>query len=653
LFPEFDSQSQKVLAIIENEKSHYGIVGSEILLLSLMKIQDSICTSILKEYGISRLTIENEINKLVFLRKNLSNKITLKLLEIIKNAKALATLEESKYIFIEHLFYALLTTPASVAHNILENLDLEISELLDDLNNIYCFSPTEEIGNNYLINITREAKLDHLNPFIGREDIIEKIIRILSKKQKNNPMLIGSAGVGKSALIDGVAMKLMKTQPNINIYRLDLGMVIAGTKYRGDLEERMIEVIEKIKNPQSIIFIDEIHNIVGSGSSEGTLDIANILKPILARSEIKCIGATTLEEYYRYIEKDKALSRRFQNVFIDEASPEEAYQILKGIAYKYESFHKVKYKDRILQYIISSSNFLANRKLPDKAIDILDEAGLVCKMNKRKEVLKSDVDQIVFENLGIKYNRIMKKIKNVKNFRNLSKYYLQYFLNLGIRKTILNVQTNEDNLDLILDDFRYVFNIKDEVILTLDLGRFQESFYTSSLVGAPAGYVGYENGGILTEHVLKYPISVILVKNFYSGNKSIINQIENLLNDGSIIDAKGRNISFRNSLFVFLEDVKKRTIGYFSSETTEEKFLPAIDEVLVKTKNNNYYLKKLKDLLFKMKNHNYNLVLELGDVDKRTYSEVVREISNLENIKPNKTYVIKYIDDKVHFEIRK
>lgn len=642
------------MATVEAEKIRFGVVGSESLLLALINTKDSLSSELLLEYGVSKKDIENEISKIILLRKNYANNYTLKLIEIIKNAKAIAILEKSKYVFSEHLFYALLTTPASVALNILERLEIDIGVLLEELNNIYSLQSSDDLNNNYLVNITKEAKLDRLNPFIGREDIIDKIIRILSKKQKNNPMLIGSAGVGKSALIEGVAMKMLKVNPKINIYRLDLGMIIAGTKYRGDLEERLIEVIDRIKNPYSVIFIDEIHNIVGSGSSEGTLDIANILKPILARSEIKCIGATTLEEYYRYIEKDKALSRRFQNVFVDEASQEEAFEIISGIANKYEEFHKVKYKDHILRYIVSSSGFLANRKLPDKAIDIMDEAGLVCRLAGRKNVSKADVDKIVFENLGIRYDKVYKEIKTVPNFQNLSKYYYQYFINLGIRKTILNIQISEDNLELIIEDFKHVFNIKDEVILKIDLARFHESFHTSSLIGAPAGYVGYESGGILTEHVLKYPITVIVIKNFYSGSKNITNQIESILNEGSVIDSKGRTINFRNSIFIFLETDLKNAIGYLNSDgTTSNKILPAIDEVIIGIRKNNYYLEKLHQVLERMKTHNYNLVLDIAALDKKTYTKVLTEISNLDNFKPNRTYVIKYVDDKVLFEIKK
>jgi ATP-dependent Clp protease ATP-binding subunit ClpC len=648
LFLEFDQQSRKIIAAAEAEKARFGAVGSECLLLAMLKTKNTLCWDLLQE-NVSLKTLEEELSKLALLRKSTTSH-TFKLLEILKNARTAALLEKSKHVFPEHLLYALLTTSPSVALDVLERIGADVAFLLEELNNIY--SDEEDSEHGYLVNITKEAKCGRLNPFIGREELIDKIIRILSKKQKNNPMLIGSAGVGKSALVEGVAMRMLKVNPKINIFRLDLGMIIAGTKYRGDLEERLIEVIDRIKNPHSIIFIDEIHNIVGSGSSEGTLDIANILKPILARSEIKCIGATTLEEYYRYIEKDKALSRRFQNVYVDEASPEETLEILRGISRNYEDFHKVNYKDQILKYIIASSAFLANRKLPDKAIDILDEAGLVCRLSGRRNVSKADVDKIVFESLGIRNEGIYKKIKTVPNFKNLAKYYFQYFINLGIRKTILSLQASEDCLDLLLEDFRHVFNIKDEVVLKLDFNRFHESFHTSSLIGAPAGYVGYENGGILTEHALKYPISVIVIKNYRSGSRTVANQIESILSEGVITDAKGREVNFRNSIFVFLEADAERQIGYLG-EAVEGKVMPLIDEVVRDPKKNGYYLEKLRRVLERMKSYNYNLVLEIPELDRKTYAKVLNELSNLDNFKQHRTYVIKYVDNKILFEMKK
>ena len=656
MFSEFANQSLKIIDIIENQRHRFGVVGSELLLYAISKLEDGSCKFIFKEYGITADTIERELNKLVILRKNATHvEYTIKFIEIINNSKKIASQEDSKYVFEEHICYAMLSTPSSIALHIIEKLGVDVSDLLEDLNNVFDFGMNNDPSNNYLINITKEAKLNRLNPFIGRKQAIDKIIRILSKKQKNNPMLIGSAGVGKSALVEGVAMKYLETNPNINIYRLDLGMVIAGTKYRGDLEERLLFVIDKIKNPNSIIFIDEIHNIVGSGSSEGTLDIANILKPILARSEIKCIGATTLEEYYKYIEKDKALSRRFQNVFIDEASPEEALEIIKGIAYKYEEFHKVKYFEEILNYIISSSSFLQNRKLPDKAIDILDEAGLVCKLNNRNEVLKEDVDKIIYESLGLEYQEINHNIEKIKYYHNLEKYYRQYFMNLQIRTTILNVETTEDNLDLLLEDLKLVFNIKDEVILSLDLSKFHDAHYASSLIGSPAGYVGYEEGGILTEHVIKFPISVVILKNYEAGNSNILKQIETILKEGKVLDSKGRLISFKNTIFVFISESKHIKIGFMTKEnenTVSNKINPYIDEILKKVDHNDFYFNKIKTILTKMKDFNYNIVLNIAEFDKSIYSKLVKELSNFDNLKPNRKYIVKYENNKILIEKR-
>lgn len=267
MFTNFNEQCQKIVEIIMEEKCRFGTIGSELLLYALTKLKSSSCQFILSEYGINQYTVEKRLNKIVVLRKD--TKYTHKFNEVIEMAKNIAKMEESTMVFEEHLLYALLTTPNTIALHIIEKMEVDVNDLIDDLNIIYNLGFKDEINNNYLINITKQAKLNRLNPFIGREQTIEKIIRILSKKQKNNPMLIGNAGVGKSALVEGVAMALLKENPKYNIYRLDLGMIIAGTKYRGDLEERLLEVVEKIKNPNAIVFIDEIHNIVGSDLVRG------------------------------------------------------------------------------------------------------------------------------------------------------------------------------------------------------------------------------------------------------------------------------------------------------------------------------------------------------------------------------------------------
>lgn len=644
LYRNLSDDCIRILRSVEEERDLLGVAGSELLLLAILKNEKSACKFILNEYGVNESNVSRAVAGMIGLRKN--GQYTAKFNEIMEKARYIADGEGSNLIFDEHVLYALLTVSPSAALHILQKMGIDIESLIYEVNNIYNFYPAKNLKKNYLINITKEAKLNRLNPFIGRREKIDKIIRILSKKQKNNPMLIGSAGVGKSALVEGVAMKYLEINPGINIYRLDLGMVIAGTKYRGDLEERMLEVIDKVKNPNSIVFIDEIHNIVGSGSSEGTLDIANILKPILTRSEIKCIGATTLEEYYRFIEKDKALSRRFQNVFVDEASPGEALEIIKGIAGKYEEYHHVKYNEGILKYIIASSSFLLHRRLPDKAIDILDESGLLCCQNGRLNVTKKDVDKIIYENLGIDYDQKEAIQKEIKNYNFLKKYHDVYFMNLGIRKTILNIQTKQEYFDLLIYDLKTLFWIKDEMILHLDLGAYTEGHFTSSLFGSPAGYVGYEDGGILTEHILKFPLSIVVIKNYLLANSIIIKQIDTMLRDGKITDSKGRTISFQNTIFIFLDGDKSIPIGFVSGKKASKKVNEYIDEIVSSGGRNEFYYDKINEVLEKLREHDYNIIVNIKNIDYYIYNKLIKELINFENISPSKKYIYRLNKNK-------
>lgn len=648
MFSNLSKQIKKIIETIDREKTRFGSVGSEVLLLALVEL-DSSSSYLLDQYSVNKASINKVLKDLIILRKP-DLEYTNKFSEIMMFSNNLAVLENEKEIYDDHILYALLSTPNTVAYSIFKRLEVDIDEILEDLNNIYSLDVEDDFKNNYLFNITKEIKLDKLNPFIGRDDLVDKVIRILSKKQKNNPMLIGSAGVGKSALVEGVASKLLITNPNLNIYRLDLGTIIAGTKYRGDLEERFIELLQKIKNPNSIVFIDEIHNIVGSGSSEGTLDIANILKPILSRNEIKCIGATTLDEYYRFIDKDKALSRRFQNVFIEETSDLEALEILEGIVQKYEDFHNVKYSKEILKYIISASSFLQNRKLPDKAIDILDEAGLYCKMNRRAKVEKQDVDKIIFENLGIKIKNLNKNISKIQNFPKLKKYYELYFINLGVRKTILNLQVIPENLDLLVEDLKQVFSFESEIILQLDLSSYDNHF-SSSLIGSPAGYVGYNDGGILTEHVLKYPLSVIIIKNYSQTTKNIKVQIDTILENGKIIDSKGRTINFRNSIFIFIDNSKDINIGFIETNFQKEnKISPFIDEIIYEVPKSLYYSKKINYIIQKLKQHNYNINIKCSNMGLYLYKDLLEKLSNLDNFEKEKKYSIECDQEKAYIK---
>ncbi len=375
----FESFSTGALTIIDDalqiaRSLNKLMVGTEHLLLALYKKKDTICHFLLEEKGIVYKDIEDVVNNLIIFRKNPDMDLTYtkKFQEIILYAKTLSDDLASKYVYDEHIFYVLLKEEDTVASIILDKLNLDKEELMADIEEIFNFFDEKEINNKdleyknnpypFLINLSNTSKI---HPFIKRSNYIEKIYYILSKKQKNNPLLIGNAGVGKTAIVEGLSELLDE-----EIYQLDLGLIVSGTKYRGELEEKITKAMEYIKEKKAIIFIDEIHNIVGAGSNDGSLDIANILKPYLSRSDIKLIGSTTLDEYYRFIDKDKALTRRFQNIYIDEPTDIETYKILKGIKKSYEMHHNIKYTDKNLKKIIKVSKlYLINKTFPDKAID--------------------------------------------------------------------------------------------------------------------------------------------------------------------------------------------------------------------------------------------------------------------------------------------
>ena len=348
-----ESFSVQAVKIIEDAKeiadaSSSKIVGSEHLLIAMFKTPDSICHFLLSEVNISLEDINKTLEKMVVLHKVEHPNITFtsKFQEIILNAKELAIKCKSDYVYDEHIFYSLLELKDSVGYEILVMLNIDIEDMMEDIEEIFNF-----FGENYdtkeqpfpFLKKIKKDKQPH--PYIKRKDYIEQIIYILRKKQKNNPLLIGNAGVGKTAIVEGLS-NILKDE---KIYELELGSIVAGTKYRGELEEKLLKAMDFIREEKAILFIDEIHNIVGAGSNDGSLDVANILKPFLSSTKIKVIGATTLEEYYRFINKDKALTRRFQTIFIEEPSKEETLKILRKIKRYYEEYHKVKYSDEELR----------------------------------------------------------------------------------------------------------------------------------------------------------------------------------------------------------------------------------------------------------------------------------------------------------------
>lgn len=589
------------------------LVGTEHLLLAMYQVEESICHFLLEEKDITYEKLLEVVNGLVILRKNESKEDTYskKFQEVILYAQRLSEDLESEYVYDEHIFYVMLKEYDTVAYVVLEKLGLDIEELKRDIEEIFSFDEAkkkENIPYPFLINLSTSQKI---HPFVLRNNYIEKIKYILSKKQKNNPLLIGNAGVGKTAIVEGLS-EILK---DVSIYQLDLGSIVAGTKYRGELEEKLTKAMEYIKRKKAILFIDEIHNIVGAGSNDGSLDIANILKPYLSRSDIKLIGATTLDEYYRHIDKDKALSRRFQNVFIDEPTEKETYVILKEIKASYEEYHNVKYSDQILQEIIEKSKlYLVRRSFPDKAIDVMDEIG-TRKKSSNKSFSKL-IDETIEDLTGIK-NLTLERLKKVElNYPSLKPKYLQF-----IKKKEFEVNTNnlafamvnsDFNVEYLIEDLYKLFAFKKEMYLEIDLENYIDYASINNLIGSTKGYVGYEQGGILSEHILKYPLSLVYFKNIKSAHPSINQFIKSLLKKNHFLDNKGRTIYLTNTIFLLDTDkIKNKEIGFINENKKSSKNI-----ITLKTIERKQDINQLKDILAKNKINILNFEQLLDSLSK-------------------------------------
>ena len=589
------------------------LVGTEHLLLAMYQVEESICHFLLEEKDITYEKLLEVVNGLVILRKNESKEDTYskKFQEVILYAQRLSEDLESEYVYDEHIFYVMLKEYDTVAYVVLEKLGLDIEELKRDIEEIFSFDEAKEKENipyPFLINLSTSQKI---HPFVLRNNYIEKIKYILSKKQKNNPLLIGNAGVGKTAIVEGLS-EILK---DVSIYQLDLGSIVAGTKYRGELEEKLTKAMEYIKRKKAILFIDEIHNIVGAGSNDGSLDIANILKPYLSRSDIKLIGATTLDEYYRHIDKDKALSRRFQNVFIDEPTEKETYVILKEIKASYEEYHNVKYSDQILQEIIEKSKlYLVRRSFPDKAIDVMDEIGTRKKSNNKS--FSKLIDETIEDLTGIK-NLTLERLKKVElNYPSLKPKYLQF-----IKKKEFEVNTNnlafamvnsDFNVEYLIEDLYKLFAFKKEMYLEIDLENYIDYASINNLIGSTKGYVGYEQGGILSEHILKYPLSLVYFKNIKSAHPSINQFIKSLLKKNHFLDNKGRTIYLTNTIFLLDTDkIKNKEIGFINENKKSSKNI-----ITLKTIERKQDINQLKDILAKNKINILNFEQLLDSLSK-------------------------------------
>ena len=452
-------------------------------------------------------------------------------------------------------------------------------------------SPLEEFG----YDITKAAKEGKLDPLVGREDEIQRVIQILGRRRKNNPMLVGDPGVGKSAIVEGIAIKIANDDiPPVlagkRLISLDLGSIVAGTKYRGDFEKRLKSIIKEVAdNPDVILFIDEFHTIVGAGGASGSLDAANMLKPALARGDIQCIGATTLEEFRKIVEKDGALDRRFQKITVEHTDIPHTISILTRLKANYEKHHNVIYTDEAIEACVRmSERYITDRCLPDKAIDAMDEAGSMVRLKHPKRtgrVSAEDVAAVISKMTGIPSGRVAEseggkllKMKNKLKGRIIGQ-------DDAIEKVVRAIQRNRAGIkdpskpigsflffgptgvgktQLAKSLAEYLFDSEDNMI-RIDMSEYMEKFNVSRLIGAPPGYVGHEEGGQLSERVRQKPYCVVLLDEIEKAHPDVFNLLLQVMDEGRLTDSNGRTVSFRNTIVIMTSNVGSRELDDYGN----------------------------------------------------------------------------------------
>ena len=452
-------------------------------------------------------------------------------------------------------------------------------------------SPLEEFG----YDITQAAREGKLDPLVGREDEIQRVIQILGRRRKNNPMLVGDPGVGKSAIVEGIAIKIVTGDipPSLadkRLISLDLGSIVAGTKYRGDFEKRLKSIINEVAaNPDVILFIDEFHTIVGAGGASGSLDAANMLKPALARGDIQCIGATTMDEFRKIVEKDGALDRRFQKIMVEHTDIQHSISILDRLKTNYEKHHNVIYTDEAIEACVRMSDrYITDRCLPDKAIDAMDEAGSMVRLKNPKKtghVTAEDVASIISKMTGIPSGRIAEGEGN-KLMKMRTKLQGRIIgQDDAIDKVVRAIQRNRAGIkdpgkpigtflffgptgvgktQLAKALAEYLFD-SEENMVRLDMSEYMEKFNVSRLIGAPPGYVGFEEGGQLSERVRRKPYCVVLLDEIEKAHPDVFNVLLQVMDEGRLTDSNGRTVSFRNTIVIMTSNVGSRELEEYGS----------------------------------------------------------------------------------------
>ncbi|WP_420388091.1 ATP-dependent Clp protease ATP-binding subunit [Roseivirga sp.] len=694
---KFSNRVKEVISLSREEALRLGhdYIGTEHLLLGMIREGEGVAVSILKKLGTSLEELREAIERATkgtanHNVKNLANiPLTRQSEKVLKITYLEAKIFKSQLIGTEHLLLSILRDEDNIATQILEKFDVNyevVKEMLEyQTDNPIASSDTEDpdddssrmfssgsggggserssgkgaeksrtpVLDNFGRDLTKYAEEGKLDPIVGREKEIERVGQILSRRKKNNPILIGEPGVGKSAIAEGLALRIIQKKVsrvlfNKRVVTLDLASLVAGTKYRGQFEERMKAVMNELeKSPEVILFIDELHTIVGAGGASGSLDASNMFKPALARGEIQCIGATTLDEYRQYIEKDGALARRFQQVMVDPTTPEETIQILENIKERYEDHHHVNYTEEAIKACVSlSDRYISDRFLPDKAIDVLDEAGARVHINnihvpdeivkleesieeikkeknrvvksqkyeeaaqlrdkekklidqldkakarweeesksKRYVVDEDNVAEVIAMMTGIPTKRVAQKeqAKLVGMASELSGKVIGQEeaikkLTKAIQRTRVGLKdpakpigtfvflgpTGVGKTELAKVLATYLFD-KEDSLVRIDMSEYMEKFSVSRLVGAPPGYVGYEEGGQLTEKVRRKPYSVVLLDEIEKAHPDVFNILLQVLDDGILTDGLGRRVDFRNTIIIMTSNIGVRDLKDFGT----------------------------------------------------------------------------------------
>ena len=589
LLKEFDEQAQKAIVVAESISFDFGHqnVGSEHLLLSLLKMHDNQLKRFLKKYKVNEEVVEEDIKRLFGTSEDqpFYMEYSQSVKRILERSMEEAQKKNQDQVTLNLLAISLLKEKESVAYEILQKYHVDVEEVIYLLQEKSAFeTPLDQIST--LVNINKKVK-NKKYKIIGRENEIEQICTILSKQEKNNVLIIGEAGVGKSAIVEKLAMMINQHQvvdalKNKIIYELSLSSLVAGTKYRGEFEEKFKKIIDKVKNLDNvIIFIDEIHNVIGAGGAEGAIDASNILKPYLARKDMTVIGATTIDEYYKHFEKDHAMNRRFSLVTLKENTKEETFEILKGIKCYYENFHHIKISDTILKELIALvDQHLKNRTYPDKAIDILDLSCVKAKFYHEQELTKIRIIETIEKYLNITiHQQINKKTLEKqlnKNIFGQEKAIHQLVQTLETKKLPLSFffygqeSTGKTTTAKILArELNYHY-------LKLDMNQYKDIHAYYKLIG------NNQEPSILLSTLQSTPHTVLYLKNIDRANEEIIHLISQILEEGYYEDSKKRKISFENVIIILSQTNITHRLGFKKNKTIHPKhpLLSKVDQVI-------------------------------------------------------------------------